>query len=524
MNSFSVSNFSRQIYLSGIFLLVIALPLSMFLMSISQFILLGAWILEGNIKEKIKQVFTHPVFLVLAGVYLLHLVGLIYTTDFEYAFRDIRIKLPLLLLPLIFISSKPLEQKHFYLTLKLFIAAVITSSLISIMVYAGIIHKELYDIRDISIFISHIRLALLVCVAIACCIYFLKIYTSFLLKLIFVLIIIYFTGFLLLLESLTGLSVLVCLLVYTAWTYYNKQSPVIMRVGLMFLSMIVSFTSYKIYKYVFVDSLKETSVNYSELPAYTALGNPYTHDTLSKDLENGHLVWIKICEKELDSAWNSRSKLSYRGKDERGQDIKYTLIRFLASKNLSRDAAGVAQLNVTEVRAIEKGIANVNYKNLSDIKARIQQLAWEYRQYYYNDNPSGHSVMQRFEFWKTALYIISKNPLTGVGTGDVQQAFNTAYNERNSNLNSASRLRSHNQYLTMTVTFGIIGGLYFLFSLLFPAIWLKNTGYLYTSFLLIALLSMLTEDTLETQAGVTFYAFFNSFFFTHSAAFKNRMG
>lgn len=522
MNSLSVSNYSRQIYLSGIFLLVIALPLSMFLMSLSQFILLGAWILEGNIKEKLKRAFTYPVFLVLAGVFVLHLIGLIYTTDLDYALRDIRIKLPLLLLPLIFISSKPLEQKFFHLTLKLFIAAVIASSLISILVYSGIIHRELHDIRNISIFISHIRLALLVCVSVACCLYFYRISNSLKSQILFIIIIIYQTAFLVLLESLTGLSVLICLLIFSAYSCFNKESPLLIRIGLILFLLVVLFASFKFYKYVFVDSLKQISINYDLLPEYTALGNQYSHDTVSKDLENGHLVWIMVCEKELDSAWNIRSNIPYSGKDRRGQNIKYTLIRFLASKNLSRDAQGVAGLKTEEVHAIERGIANVDYINLSDVRARIHQLAWEYRQYYYNGNPSGHSVMQRFEFWKTALHIISKHPLIGVGTGDVQQEFNLAYNETNSSLNKESRLRAHNQYLTMTVAFGIAGGVYFLFGMLFTAIWLKNPGYLYAGFLLIALLSMLTEDTLETQAGVTFYAFFNAFFLTQSAAFKNR--
>jgi hypothetical protein len=34
--------------------------------------------------------------------------------------------------------------------------------------------------------------------------------------------------------------------------------------------------------------------------------------------------------------------------------------------------------------------------------------------------------------------------------------------------------------------------------------------YFYYVFLIIALSSMLTEDTLETQAGVTYFALFNS--------------
>ncbi len=519
---FTQHKYFRQIYLLGIFLLIVALPLSMYFMSLAQFILLGAWILDGNISKKLKLAFTNSVFLVLTGVFVMHLIGLIYTTDFNYAFRDLRIKLPLVLLPLIFISSAPLETKHFDAMLKFFITAVIISTIISILVFANIIHKELHDIRDISIFISHIRLALLVCVAIVCCVYFFNRNGATKIRFLFAFIIIYLIGFLLLLESLTGLTVLICLSIFYIVRYLIKQSPVVAGIGLLSVLMILCFAGKSIYKNVFVDSIKQTNFNYQSLPKFTALGNPYFNDTTKHDLENGHLVWITICESELDSTWNTRSRFLFSGKDARKQDLKYTLIRFLASKNYTRDAAGVARLTNQEIRTIENGIANVNETQLGDVSERIHKLGWEYRQYHFNGDPSGHSAMQRVEFWKTAFYIISKHPLTGVGTGDVQLAFDDAYKKTHSTLDQKSRLRSHNQYLTMAVSFGVLGGIYFIFSLFFPILSHKKLGFLYASFLLIALLSMINEDTLETQAGVTFFAFFNVFFLTQSEAFKKK--
>ncbi len=74
------------------------------------------------------------------------------------------------------------------------------------------------------------------------------------------------------------------------------------------------------------------------------------------------------------------------------------------------------------------------------------------------------------------------------------------------------RLHSHNQYLSIAVAFGLIGLLWFLFTLFYPVIKLKMTfDYLYITFFIIALISFFNEDTLETQAGVTFYSFLNSF-------------
>jgi hypothetical protein len=57
----------------------------------------------------------------------------------------------------------------------------------------------------------------------------------------------------------------------------------------------------------------------------------------------------------------------------------------------------------------------------------------------------------------------------------------------------------------------------------FPFI--KNHGripFLFLVFQGIVLLSMLNEDTLETQAGVTFYAFFNAFFWFNNYSNETR--
>ena len=62
------------------------------------------------------------------------------------------------------------------------------------------------------------------------------------------------------------------------------------------------------------------------------------------------------------------------------------------------------------------------------------------------------------------------------------------------------------------VAFGVIGLLWFLFSMFYPLIADKrNRNYLYMVFLFIVMLSMFTDDTLETQVGATLFAFFNSF-------------
>ena len=105
--------FWNNIFYTGLLLLIASLSLSVFIMSLSQFIILGAWLFNGNIIQKFKSAFTNKVVLVLISVYVIHLIGLLYTSDFTAAFNDIRIKLPLLALPIIFSTAEPLSKEKF---------------------------------------------------------------------------------------------------------------------------------------------------------------------------------------------------------------------------------------------------------------------------------------------------------------------------------------------------------------------------------------------------------------------------
>jgi O-antigen ligase len=119
--------------------------------------------------------------------------------------------------------------------------------------------------------------------------------------------------------------------------------------------------------------------------------------------------------------------------------------------------------------------------------------------------------MMRLEFWKAAIGIIKAHPLTGVGTGDMPQAYQQEYKKMNTKLDEKYRVRAHNQFLAIAVALGIPAALYFFFALLFPGIsTVRIKDIFYLAFILIAIISMLAEDTLETQAGATFFAFFNA--------------
>lgn len=513
MKSLLPEKFHNYIYIFALSILVIGMPLSKFLMSLSQIILACNWILEGNLKNKVIAFSKNKAAILLSSVLVLHFLGLIHTDDLNYAFNDIKIKIPIFALPIIISTSKPLTKKTYHFVLSIFIASVFLATLISMFVLLGFSKREVLDIRDISIFISHIRFSLLICVSIFVAYFSFKNSSSTLLKATYLVLITWFVVFLIILESVTGIAILLATTVVLILVSLFKEKTLLQKTigkGAILLFLLIGIV---VFYNLFFSSSKNNSVSTKTILSETAQGNKYTHDTISNLKENGNYIWINICYEELEAIWPKRSQLTMSGNDLKGNPLHFTMIRFLASKNLTKDSVGLSSLTDDEIKAIEKGVANVNNMNISNFAGRINETIWEMQVYHQTGDANGHSLAQRFEYWKSALLVISKNSLIGVGTGDLEIALNKQYSDMKSKLLPQYQLHPHNQFLSIAVCFGLIGLIWFLVSLFYPLFKLNiQSNLLYLAFFTIAIISFLTEDTLETQAGVTFFAFLNSFF------------
>lgn len=253
--------------------------------------------------------------------------------------------------------------------------------------------------------------------------------------------------------------------------------------------------------------------NMNQVLKQTENGNWYYHDRNSRVTENGNLVYVEISELELRQAWEQRSRLSIDSLDSQHQPVIHTLIRYLASKALPKDAKAVMSLSDQEIMAIEDGIPNIRFIDGINFSDRIYQFIWQIDFYLKEGNPSGHSLTQRIEYVKAGMHILKSNFWTGVGTGDLQIVFDRAYNEIHSKLEKPFRHRAHNQILTFYIAFGVVGATLCLIAMFFPIIIEpKNTKYFISVFIIIALISMCNEDTLETATGSAFFAYFYSLF------------
>ena len=512
MKALFPEKYHQHIYTFALILLVAGLPLSKFLMSLSQIILACNWVLEGDLKNKFTSFWKNKTALVISSLLLLHFIGLTYSSDLIYAFKDIRIKAPLFILPLIISTSKPLSQKLFDSILQLLVGAVLIGTIISSLILMDIIHRPVIDIRDISIFISHIRFALLICIAIFISSYFIFYSEHISSKIIWSCTILWLAFFLIVMESLTGLLALsatvAALIIYAT---LRSKNHLLKHSGLLVVFSAGALLFFYINS-IAAENKQKTIVDFSKLDTHTSKGNLYEHDIHSTVSENGHLIWMYYSINELKEAWNQRSAIKIDSKDLKGNDIYFTLFRFLTSKGLRKDADAVFLLTDKEIKAIELGVTNVNYPEISSLKGRIYETLWEIDLYGKTGQVNGHSLTQRFEYWRIALGIIQNNLLLGVGTGDAPKAFEQEYLKKNSSLGQQWRLRSHNQYLSIAAAFGILGLLWFIITLIYPLFNnIKEFNFLYVTFFIITMFSFFTEDTLETQAGVTFFAFLNSF-------------
>ena len=520
-----------------------SIPLSKYVMSMGAFLLLAMWILSGfsftiaarffkhggflkgfyhflvyvsrltyhNFFEKFSLFFKNKAAVVLASIYILHLIGLFYTNDFHYALKDLRIKLPLLFFPVILSTMEMFRYRRVRILFMFYVLAVFVGSLISLSL---LLKGNFIDIRDISPFVGSIRFGLNVSFSFFILVYFIGYDKRFNKwhKFLFGIISIWFVVFLVLMESVTSLSII--LIIGISYLVYLLLQTKYVAVKIAIIVLVIGIPTVLIFyiRDVVVHATTPPVIEFTKLDTHTARGNLYNHDTLIRGIEDGKYIGLFLCEKELEESWNKRSDVPYRSKAEGGHDVSETLIRYLTSKGLRKDADGVNALSDWDIKVVENGVANVNYVTNPGLRVRILKILMGYQVYLKTGDPSGSSVMQRIEYSKGAINLIKNCFWTGVGTGDIEDSLYNQYREMNSELKSEFMFHAHNQYFAILITFGIFGFIWFLFALIYPPLRLGRFGdYFFLTFFLIFMLSMFSDDTLETQAGVTLSAFFYSF-------------
>lgn len=125
--------------------------------------------------------------------------------------------------------------------------------------------------------------------------------------------------------------------------------------------------------------------------------------------------------------------------------------------------------------------------------------------------------------WKAALNVVKKSPIIGHGSGDEVDRLKEEYFRQKLYTSYLFHLNTHNQYLAFLVKGGIIGLLVYLYTLYFGfRRALRGKNIFLMSFLLLVATVSFSENILDANKGVFFYAFFFSLFILPEAAAKTK--
>jgi hypothetical protein len=498
----------RQVHVGALALAAIMLPWSEYLLSNAQFLLIGNWLVEGLVRKdligRFKRAFTHPAGLVFLSFFTLHAVGLLWTEDMAWGLDLCRILLPVLAFTPILVSTPPLSARELRTVLLLGAWSTVASTFVCLGLMHEVIGQGGY--RELSIFISHIRLALLLCFSIA--VFALMLGRNIWSRMAHGLAMGWCLFFLDRLGSLPGFIILAILGADGLWRWTASQRTVV-RWVMRSLLVLTPLAGGAYVHWCVQEFFREDGTDLSRLDELSAGGERYYHDRALPLRENGHYVWINVADGELQRAWARRSERSYLHVDAKGQPLRHTLIRYMASMGLRKDSIGALSLTDEDVHRIESGVPSIVVGRRDPVRARIDQVLYEWDHYRAKGDASGHSVAMRYEFLRTGWSIAKANMLVGVGTGDTRPAFAEEYDRQHSRLGGIWRRRAHNEYLTLWISFGVVGLLWSLFSWVWPAWWMGAFRRpLFVYWAIIFAVSCLSEDTIETQMGATFFAFY----------------
>ncbi|MFN5459112.1 MAG: O-antigen ligase family protein [Bacteroidota bacterium] len=501
----------RNIFLFGLFLIAIGLSVGAIFLSLGIIIVSGNWLIEGNYSNKIYEIKTNKFLWVFLSFFFLHIIGLLWSDDLYFGGNDIKVKLPLFALPLVFATTKKLNEAELKSLLIIYLLGIFFSTLWSMVFFLGLRNLEANDVRGISRFYSHIRFSMNIVYGIFISIYLSANLENKINKILIAICGVWFTAFLFILSSLTGivffLILLLLLLFYLSLHQKNKNLKFILIGTIISFVALPAIYLISTYNYFFPIIEQENS----KLEQWTPAGDLYFHE---KDLsrENGYFVWRHISYKELESSWNKKSKINFNDLDQKGNSIKFTLIRYMTSLGLKKDSLSFTKLQNQDIKNIENGTPNYKLSTAGTLQKRVYDMFWEMNDYLNYGHLRNHSIMVRVLYWKTAWKIIKENAVFGVGIGDIQVEFEKHYLPEKVFHSRSEMRRAHNQYIEIWATLGIFGLLLLLILTFYPLIKSKDLHVLFLPIGLILMFSMFTEDTLETQAGVSLFAFFIPFF------------
>jgi O-antigen ligase len=146
------------------------------------------------------------------------------------------------------------------------------------------------------------------------------------------------------------------------------------------------------------------------------------------------------------------------------------------------------------------------------VQNRLQEMTAKNMQAPEGHNDNGTNV--RSGVFACDLQLLKEHWLWGVGTGNIQPALNGCLSQYNTHVYKEFNYNTHNEYLNMWITTGLFGFVVWLGCLLYPLVKsIRHKHWIHAYFLLFMGICFVTENYLDRQMGVTFFAMMQTLFF-----------
>jgi len=499
----------RILFLISTSLIIIGLPFSLALMSIGSIAIAGVYILEGDYKGKFHRLKNNKVALLILAFFIWHFFSIFWSEDkaegFSYALKI----LPFFSFPIVFSGTTSLRSSDKEKLLLLFLATLIVATTFYLVRNYFWLDMPTSDPRNAVIFTSHIRLSLFLCLAL------ISLEILKLPKVLKLCLVALFIGFIWFIQSLTAVFVFTIL----AFTFAIGG----FRIGYKFLRWIKLILAVIIV--VTGASLAFTAIDYYSTPAFkptpefTPSGNKYNRKLDNGFVENGNYLWSYVCYKELEETWSKKTGKSIWANSSSGYPYYNALIRYLNNKGLTKDKQGVESLKDADISRIMTGNPYPNEWKFNGLNRRVRGILFFLEKSSMSGDFTGNSLTEKLVYQKMGLRLIKDNPLMGVGAGDFMNELTVYFRNQYPDIDSSKIRYPHNQFLSVYGRCGLVGILLFTVLLYRLFIYSRKDKYfnLRRAFVIIVCCSFLIEDTLDNQAGITFFCLLSGLFFIPSS-------
>ena len=165
---------------------------------------------------------------------------------------------------------------------------------------------------------------------------------------------------------------------------------------------------------------------------------------------------------------------------------------------------------------LRKRFADIMHPNMSTVT----------QENYHGVEPKWTNLTLRLFVWRIALENMNNHDLwlRGAGNGDVHTLQNARIashginqmSETSSPRSALFKVNMHNMYLQSLIMLGIGGAILFFIISFAPLFYLRraDAAWFFGVFHIIAIIFMMVEAALQTQAGVIYYCLFSAIFWT----------